>query len=258
MADGIEVSARGGAAVIALARPEKRNALTEAMWRAIPEAVARAVADPGAAALVLTGAGDHFSGGADIGEFAAVYGSAERRAAHNEAVRAATDAVAACPKPTVAAIRGACVGGGVSLAVACDLRLASDDARLAITPGKLGLVYSHADTSRLVRLVGPSRAKDLLFTGRSVEAAEAQGMGLVDRGVPAAAFDEALDRLIASLEAMSRTSLRAMKRMVDAVARGEPETDELAALFAESFASEEFGEGYRAFLEKRAPRFTAR
>jgi enoyl-CoA hydratase/carnithine racemase len=228
------------------------------MWRAIPGAVARAAADPDVAALVLTGAGDHFSGGADIGEFAAVYGSAERRAAYNEAVRAATDAVAACPKPTVAAIRGACVGGGVSLAIACDLRLASDDARFAITPGKLGLVYNHADTSRLVRLVGVSRAKDLLFTGRLAEAAEAQSMGLVDRGAPAAAFDDALDGLLASLREMSRTSLRAMKRMAEAVAGGEPETAELAALFAESFASEDFGEGYRAFLEKRVPRFRAR
>jgi enoyl-CoA hydratase/carnithine racemase len=245
-----------GVATLILNRPTRRNAVTRAMWEALPPLLAGLAADPGVALLVLRGAGEHFCGGADISEFAESYADEAAAARSNAAIRAGVEALAAFPKPALALIRGACVGGGVSLALACDLRIAGGEARFAITPAKLGLTYNLGDTARLVRAVGVSRAKELLFTARLIGADEAAAIGLVDRVAPEP--KEALAETIGAMRALSRPALRGLKRMVEAVGAGaRSETPELAALFDDSFAGEDFREGYAAFLEKRPPRFTA-
>ena len=258
MALPIALHRDGAIASLLIDNPARRNAMSRAMWRAVPGFVAEACADPAIAVLRVAGAGGHFCGGADIAEFGDAYGSLDAIAHSNRLIRDAIEAIAACPKPTIATIRGACVGGGVALALACDLRLAADDARFAVTPVRLGLTYSHADTRRLVLAVGANRAKEMLFSARAVEAAEAARIGLVDRLWEAAVFEEEAARYIDGMAATSRPALRGVKAMVDAIAAGAAEeTPALASLFENPFAGADFQEGYRAFLEKRPPRFTA-
>ncbi|NGM22231.1 hypothetical protein G3576_19585 [Roseomonas stagni] len=254
----IRLMHEGAIATLLIDNPPRRNAMSRAMWRAVPGLVAEVIADPAIALLRVAGAGGHFCGGADIAEFGDAYGSPDAIAHSNRLIREAIEAVAACPKPTIATIRGACVGGGVALALACDLRLAADDARFAVTPVRLGLTYSHADTRRLVLAVGANRAKEMLFSARAVAAEEAARIGLVDRLWEGAVFEEEAARYLDGVAATSRPALRGVKAMVDAIAAGAAtETPELAALFEDPFAGADFQEGYRAFLEKRPARFTA-
>jgi enoyl-CoA hydratase/carnithine racemase len=249
----------GAVATLLLDQPAKRNAMTRAMWRALPALVAEAARDDATALLRLEGAGGHFCGGADIAEFAETYATAESTAAANTEIAAAADALACFPKPSVAVIRGACVGGGVALALACDLRFAADDARFAVTPAKLGLIYSQADTKRLMRAVGAARAKDLLFSARLVEAAEALHIGLVDEVAAPDALEMLVATRLAPVASGSRPALRAIKAMAAAIEAGAlPGDPALAALFRDAFAGADFREGYSAFLGKRAPVFTAR
>lgn len=258
MPDSIRLLRVDAVATLLIDRPARRNAMDRAMWRALPALVATAVVDRGVAVLCVAGAGGHFCGGADIGEFADCYATPEATAATNAAIREAVEALAACPKPTVALVQGACVGGGVALALACDLRLAADDARFAVTPVKLGLIYSHADTQRLVRAIGAGRAKELLFSARVVVAEEALRIGLIDRLSPKAAFVAESDSYLRSLAGASRPALRGVKAMVKAIEDGAVrETDALAGLFEDPFGGADFAEGYAAFLAKRLPRFTA-
>jgi enoyl-CoA hydratase/carnithine racemase len=258
MTPEIRLSRRGAVATLLLDKPARRNAMGRAMWLALPDLVAEAIADPGVAVLSLTGAGGHFCGGADIAEFAEAYATPTACAASNAAIQAAVSALAGCAKPTVALIRGACVGGGVALALACDLRLAASDARFAVTPVRLGLTYSFDDTRRLVRAIGAGRAKEMLFSARVVEAEEALRIGLADRLWPVDDFDQQAAFHVEALAAASRPALRGVKAMVDAIADGATtETPALAALFAEPFSGADFAEGYGAFLAKRPPRFTA-
>jgi enoyl-CoA hydratase/carnithine racemase len=249
----------GAVATLLLDQPAKRNAMTRAMWRALPALLADAAADDGVAVLRVEGTGGHFCGGADIGEFAATYATPDTTAEASAEIATAVEALARFPKPAVAVIRGACVGGGVALALACDLRLAAEDARFAVTPAKLSLIYSQADTTRLIRAIGAARAKDLLFTARLVDAAEALRIGLVEEVATPDALDALVAARIAPVAAGSRSALAAIKAMMAAIERGAPQDDPaLRDLFNDAFASEDFREGYRAFLEKRPPVFTAR
>lgn len=250
----------GRRADIVLSRPHKRNALTEAMWLAVPALCRELEQARDVLVVVLRGAGDAaFSGGADIGEFAEVYGSDERRRRYNDAVEAAFDALASLGKPTIAAIHGPCVGGGCGLALACDFRLAAEDAAFAITPARLGLAYSFAATKRLVNAVGPSRAKEMLCAGRHVPAREALAIGLCNAVAPKPRLDEAVTDFASALTDVSQYAVRTMKRMVDAVANGAAQPSAaLRAAWEASFSGEDFQEGYRAFLDKRKPVFSYR
>ncbi|WP_439595989.1 enoyl-CoA hydratase/isomerase family protein [Falsiroseomonas sp.] len=249
----------GAVATLLIDNPARRNAMGRAMWAALPGLLAQAVADPAIAVLALTGQGAHFCGGADIAEFEESYATAEAASASNALIHDAVQALADCPKPVLACIRGACVGGGVAMALACDLRLAAEDARFAVTPVKLGLIYSQADTQRLMRAVGAGRAKEMLFAARMVEAAEAARIGLVERLFPVEDFAAASEAYLASLAASSRPALRAVKRMVAAIEAGAPPASpELHKLFEAQFHGADFAEGSAAFLGKRAARFTAR
>ncbi|MBU6373265.1 MAG: enoyl-CoA hydratase/isomerase family protein [Alphaproteobacteria bacterium] len=255
MTDPIRLVREGAVARLVLDRPDKRNALDLAMWRAIPPALAPLAADASVRLLVIEGAGAHFAAGADIAEFEAAYGTREDALANHRMMMAAMTAIEAFPAPTVAAIRGACVGGGMGLALCADLRFAEHGARFGITPAKLGLSYGLADTRRLVAAVGVSAAKDILFTGRLMGADEALALRLIDRlgpdvGALVAAFAD-------ELQAASAASARAIKQVFRMLRDGAvDDTEASRALFANAFAGPDFREGMTAFLEKRSPKFS--
>lgn len=258
MTQSIRLDVKSPLGEIVLNKPEKRNALSVDMWAQIPQLMMDATNDPDVKVLIIHG-GDAgaFAAGADISEFEEIYATRESAKASGDTIAAALEAVEACPKPTMAAIEGACVGGGVSLAMACDLRVASAGSKFGVTPGKLGLVYPAGDTRRLLQAIGPGATKDILFTGRIFPAEEAKSMKLIDR---LSANGEALSeaRLFAEqIGAISQWSTRATKSMIKGLQDGWADSDPGAAnLFLEGFSNQDFKDGYRAFLEKRPPNFT--
>jgi len=239
-----------------LNQPARKNALSQEMWRLIPVRLAEAAADPAIRVLVVQGAGGTFAAGADISEFEAAYATRESTAAYAGDIAAAMDGLADFVKPTIALIQGACVGGGMGLALACDLRFAAADARMGITPAKLGLVYPLGDTKRLVQAVGPAHAKDLLFTGRLLGAAEALAMGLVNKVEAADAVDAAVKTYAALITQNSQYTARATKRMIARVLAGQVQDDAgTVAEFLDAIEGADFIEGRTAFQEKRKPAF---
>lgn len=252
----VYIARTGRRAELVLNRPDKRNALNLAMWAAIPGLLAEVADDPAVRLLVVRGAGDTFAAGADIAEFATAYATAEAALANHATMMAAMSALEDFPKPTLALIRGACVGGGCGIALCCDLRFAATDARIGITPANLGLSYGAADTRRLVQAVGVSAAKDMLFTGRLHRADEALRLGLVDRVAPPEQLDETLLTYEKEIVAASGFSARAIKRIFRMLSDGaHDDTDESRALFASAFGGADFHEGAAAFAEKRRPVF---
>jgi enoyl-CoA hydratase/carnithine racemase len=242
---------------VTLNRPDKRNAVTSAMWLALPGIVRDLTDDAATRVALLTGAGTvAFSAGADIAEMRSNLEHPDNMRVMQQAVLDAQDAWSRLAIPTIAVVRGACTGGGCGLALACDLRIASPDSFFAIPPARLGLCYSLADTRRLVDLVGPARAKDILFTGRRVDSGEALAMGLINEIVAPDALQGRAREIAATIAANAGNSVRAAKTVVNAVMDGaRTETPESQRLYDESFASPEFAEGAHAFIEKRPPRF---
>ena len=247
-----------GIATLTINRPERRNAVTQAMWQAIPDLMARIGADPEVRAVIVRGAGEEaFASGADIAEFRTTMATSEGALRHSVLYEAALDSIEALPKPVVALIFGFAVGGGCGLATACDFRVASETAKLGIPAGKLGIVYTLSSTRRLVHLVGPSRAKELLMTGRILDAKEALEMGLVDHVRPAAELTSFTLDLAAQMVASAPLTLKGAKLAVRYVLEGtnQEHEEEVQRLRLQGFSSEDFKEGVRAFLEKRSPRF---
>jgi enoyl-CoA hydratase/carnithine racemase len=245
----------GAVATLTINRPDRLNALTYAMFSALPAVLAQAAAAEGIRALVVRGAGDRaFSAGADISEFATTRTTKQQAGAYDDAVLAAEEALATFPVPTIAAIGGHCYGGGCGLALACDVRFATPRARFAITPAKLGLVYPLRGTKRLVDLVGPSRAKIIMMTGADYDAATAASFGLVDEVCED--LDKAVTEFTALLAARSGVTQRAVKETVARILDGTTHDDDShAALRASALDSPDYAEGVRAFLERRPPRF---
>lgn len=233
-----------GVATVVIDHPAKRNAMTAAMWAALPPLLDVLAAGPDVRVLVLTGAGGTFCSGADI---STLRGSPER--AQRLAV-AAEEALAAFPRPTLAAVRGHCVGGGCQLAAACDLRFAEEGALFGVTPAKLGIVYPASSTRRLTSLVGPATAKYLLFSGELIDAARALRTGLADEVVPAGGLDGRVAEFARILATRSQLTQAAAKEFVDG------RTDRDAYWAARARESDDTAEGVAAFLERRAPRFT--
>ncbi|MFF5183582.1 enoyl-CoA hydratase/isomerase family protein [Streptomyces sp. NPDC000345] len=233
-----------GVATVVLHHPAKRNAMTAAMWGALPPLLETLAAAAEVRALVLTGAGGTFCAGADI---STLRGSAEE--AQTLAVRA-EEALAAFPKPTLAAVRGHCVGGGAQLAAACDLRFAEEGALFGVTPARLGIVYPASATRRLVALVGPATAKYLLFSGELIDAERALRTGLVDEVLPADELDKRVAEFTRVLVTRSQLTQAAAKEFVNGRA------DRDAHWAAQARGSGDTAEGVAAFLERREPRFT--
>ena len=243
----------GPVATLVFDRPEKRNALDQAAWREIPEQVERAVGDPEVRVIIVRGSGGNFAAGADIAEFDTVFASRESTLAYLALMSAATAAIEAAPLPVVAFVEGLCFGAGVAVALSCDIRVAASDARIAITPAKLGLMYSLADTKRVVDAVGASRAKDLLFTGRVVEADEALSIGLVD-----VVADEVAAK-VAELASLSSWTHAHTKAVVRKLLDGQQEeSDETRGWFADAIEGPDYGEGVAAFRSRRPPSFPPR
>lgn len=257
-AEAVTLSRTGPVATITLNRPEKRNALNGAMWQRLQALIEETDADPAVKVVVVTGEGQAFAAGQDIDEFGAVF--SDPRAAELAAAITyqAQKRLHRNAKPTIAKIRGACVGGGCGIALCCDLRFADTTAKLGITPGKLGLIYSVADTKRLMDAVGPAKAKDILYTGRILEAAEALQIGLVDRVVEPDQLDKAVEDYTAQIAAASQFSARGTKKIVQMILDGVSDDDAgTRRMFVEAFAGPDFKEGFTAFGEKRKPKFTA-
>jgi enoyl-CoA hydratase/carnithine racemase len=257
MADtGLRLERDGAVAELVLARPDKQNAITRGMWQALIEHCAAIDADPGVRVVVVRGEPPAFSAGADIAEFTDVFADETTARAYNELVQAALGRLERVGRPVIAQITGSCIGGGCGLAVACDLRFAAADARFGITPARLGLAYSLGDVKRLVDLVGPARAKDILFSGRLLDAEEALRIGLVDRVVPGGELARAVRDYASGLATVSGHSQRLIKRITRLVLDGAvAESEESRALRDSAVSHADFAEGRRAFLEKRRPRF---
>ena len=256
----IYLTIEGAVAQLILNRPDKRTALTRAMWAAIAEHTAAVAADPEVKVLVLRGATPAaFAAGADIAEFEEVFASPETARAYQEVVHAAYDAIADLAKPTIAMVQGVCFGGGCALALCCDLRYADESATFCIPPARLGLAYSLAETRRLVGLVGPAKAKEMLMGARAIAADEALRIGLTTRVFKAVDLERETMAFAGHLCGLSQFTIRATKTVIRDILNGAvAETETSRGLFEEQFRSADYIEGRNAFLAKRAPNFTWR
>jgi len=241
-----------GVATIAIDRATKRNALTIGMWQALSLICADLATDPDLRAVIVTGNGPSFCAGADITALS------EDEATMKAVVYEAEEALRGVAVPTIAKIRGHCVGGGNQIAVACDLRIADRSATFGVPPAKLSVVYPVNSTRSLVELIGPAAAKRLIFTAAPIDAIEALRIGMVDDVVEPAALDAATERLVASMLPLAPITQAATKQLINAIADGR-DADELHRFWYERWAASEDGlEGPRAFLERRDPDFTWR
>ncbi len=245
-----------GIARLTLSQPARRNALNAEMWAALPRLLGEIQSDKNLRALIVTGSGDHFSAGADISEFETLYATPESAAKISADIQQGFDALAAVTVPTIAMIRGACVGGGCGIALCCDIRIADSTSKFAITPTKLGLVYPFGDIARLIDAVGVANANEILLSARVVNAKPAKKMGLIHHVVSVDTLEDEVMAYAKRISALSPESLRVTKSMISAYRNGQrKDTPETKAQFAAGFSSKDFGEGFRAFLEKRKPKF---
>jgi enoyl-CoA hydratase/carnithine racemase len=238
--------------------PQKRNAMSLEMSEATAVAMESYAKDPDVRVVILRGEGDKaFVSGADISQF-------KERRSNMEQVRAAevisertNKAIRECPKPTIAMIRGYCMGGGLGLAVACDLRIAADDSRFGVPAAKLGVGYRFMGIRRLAELVGPQFTAEIFYTGRQFTAQEALQMGLVNRLLPAAELDKYVMGYAATLAGNAPLTLAAVKRCLIELRKdpADRDLDLCQKMVEDCFASEDYVEGRTAFMEKRKPVF---
>lgn len=229
------------------------------MWRAAADALEQFEQDPAVRVIVLTGAGGKaFVSGADISKFESERDSLDAVAEYNIAVDRFGQVLGECSKPTIAMIRGYCLGGGVGIAVCCDLRIASDASRFAVPAAKLGLGYGYANVRRIMDLVGPQFVTEMLLTARQFDAAQAERIGLVNHVVPDVEMESYVRDLAETIAGNAPLTIRAVKRIVRELRRNPNDADVAAcdALVRQCFESADYREGRRAFLEKRRPLFT--
>jgi enoyl-CoA hydratase/carnithine racemase len=253
MAD-IEIEFAPPLAWLRLNRPDRLNAMTQAMWFGLADCATALDARSDVRVVLVEGAGGNFCAGADIFAFDEVFAEAESAREYLTAIERGLFALASLEQPTIALLEGASIGGGLAVALSCDLRFAAEDAHIAIPPAKLGLLYGPVETRRLVGLVGPARAKDLLFSGRRIETLEALAIGLIDRRFSPALLRSEAEAYAKDLAALSRTSIRGAKAMVGAMVAGVAENSLREAIEAAALG-EDFREGRAAFREKRKPNF---
>ena len=241
-----------------LNNPERHNAISLEMWSAALEIMADFNADPSVRVMVLTGAGSKaFASGADISKFKDERQQADAVAHYQETTQKAYEALMNMRVPTVAMIRGYCIGGGTAVAVCCDLRICTENAKFGIPAAKLGLGYGLNRAKPLVDLVGPAFAKEMFFTGRQFDAREAEKMGLVNRVVADDKLDEAIGELTRAIAENAPLTVKCAKLVVGEVLKDAAERDVAACERAVKacFDSADYKEGQAAFMEKRKPRF---
>lgn len=241
--------------------PARRNAVSMDMWAAIPKIVEAYETDPEVRVIVLAGAGDRaFVSGADISEFEQQRNSLENVKEYDAVAGLASEALVTASKPTIAMIRGWCIGGGVSVALTCDMRIAEADARFGVPAAKLGLGYDMTGIRRLVDVVGPSYAKEIFFTARHYTASEAHEMGLVNRVVAAQELEAEVRAYAGMIAENAPLTIAAVKRAVREIITDESARDAatVTAMVEACFASEDYREGRTAFMEKRKPVFRGR
>jgi enoyl-CoA hydratase/carnithine racemase len=249
----------GAVGWIVFNNPERRNAVSIDMWEAIPRVLDDFGADPAIRVVVLTGAGDKaFVSGADISQFEKERSSAEAVKRYDEIGERAQSRLANYEKPLLAMIRGYCLGGGVGIASACDLRIAADDARFGIPAAKMGLGYRASSMKKLVDIVGKPAALEIMLTARQFSAAEALQIGLVQKVVPAAELETATRAYCDMIAANAPLTIRTAKRVIAEVMKTTYDAAACDRWVKECFESEDYSEGRRAFMEKRKPVFKGR
>jgi enoyl-CoA hydratase/carnithine racemase len=241
--------------------PERHNAMSLEMWEATTTILADYRKDDNVRVVVLTGAGNKaFISGADISKFGSERASQDAVARYNAATERAYGGLHDFPKPTIAMIRGYCIGGGLGMAVSCDMRIAADNARFAVPAAKLGLGYDYAGLRRLIDVVGPSFTKEIFFTARQFDVEEARVMGLVNRVVPEAGLEEFVKGYADMIAGNAPLTVESVKFIVGQALGDESRRDmaAIAASVKRCFDSQDYIEGRTAFMEKRKPAFTGK
>lgn len=252
------MDADGSTLHIRFNNPERHNALSVDMWEAVPVLLALAEADERVRLVVFSGAGEKaFVSGADISQFEDMRAAREAVARYELMAEQALMGIYNFSKPTLACIRGYCIGGGVNVAMSCDIRIASSDAVFSIPAARLGLGYRYSAMKNLVDLVGPGVAKDLFFTARRISAVEAKEVGLISRVCAPDQLPALLAEYTQALAANAPLTVRAGKAIVAEILKPSPEVDfdKCRALIQGCFQSEDYAEGRKAFMEKRKPVF---
>lgn len=251
----------GAVAHLIIDRPDRRNAINIAMWRAIPQLISSFEESPEVRAIVVRGSGtEAFSAGADISEFEETRATPMASRAYDQLNAAAFAALTASPLPSIALIHGICFGGGLALAAACDLRVASSTATFCIPAAQLGLPYPHESLAHITSLIGPAMTKELLFTARRIDAVTAHSCGLINKLTAPDDLDDAVMKLCQQIAANAPLTVRAAKYTIDQATRhpGQPNLAGIEQHANACFSSTDYAEGRRAFLEKRKPVFTGR
>ena len=261
LTDKMIAEKRGAVGVMTFNNPQRFNAVSMEMWEGVVEILADFGRDDAIRVVVVTGAGNKaFVSGADISKFEDERASQDAVERYAVAVDAAYNGLHQFPKPTIAKINGYCIGGGVGIAVCCDMRICSDNSRFAIPAAKLGLGYGYDHIRKLSDLVGPSCAKEIFFTARQFNAAEAQGMGLVNRVVSNTMLDAYVDNYAETIAGNAPLTVAQVKHTVGEIMKDPADRDlgKCADMVRNCFDSADYEEGRKAFMEKRAPNFQAR
>ena len=248
----------GSVAEIVFNNPARHNAVSLDMWERMTKLLADFAADPGVRALVVSGAGGKaFVSGADISKFEKQRSTAEGVAHYNSISSKAYETLYNFPKPTIARIQGYCIGGGMNVAVCCDVRIATDNSKFGIPAAKLGLGYGYPGVRRLSEIVGISKAMELFYTARQFTAAEAEAMGFLNQVVPVDGLDAAVATMTGQIAENAPLTIATIKAVAREIGRPAAERDhaKLDRMVAACFASEDYIEGRRAFMEKRKPQF---
>ena len=239
--------------------PERHNAVSLDMWAATAKILENFAKDDEVRVVVLTGAGGKaFVSGADVSRFESERSSLDATRVYNQTVEKANASIYEFPKPTIAMIKGYCIGGGLGLAVCCDLRICSDNSKFAIPAAKLGLGYGYAGVKRLTDVVGPAFAKEIFYTARQFDAEEARVMGIVNRVVPEAELENYVKSYADTIATNAPLTVKTAKYIVNEAVKDESKRDlaRCRELVEQCFASNDYTEGRKAFMEKRKPAFT--